>query len=159
MPRVPPRFHCACPAGKCSLAVLQSDAPLPADLAIGYYSHHEVLKRGNKHWFESRQNSVESGAVKISLEKPSFVSSMAADRRREGRRPDLRIRRRSARSDLDRPHDRGFHRTPHHQRGQARMTGGANGSREYAPDDKLRDTHQLHLMEMMGFAGSTHPFY
>jgi hypothetical protein len=37
--------------------------------------------------------------------------------------------------------------------------GGANGSRECAPDDKLRDTHQLHLMEMMGFAGSTHPTY
>ena len=37
--------------------------------------------------------------------------------------------------------------------------GGANGSRECAPDDKLRDTHQLHLMEMMGFAGSTHPAY
>jgi len=36
----------------------------------------------------------------------------------------------------------------------ARM-GGANGSRECAPDDKLRDTHQLHFMEMMGFAGST----
>jgi hypothetical protein len=36
--------------------------------------------------------------------------------------------------------------------------GGANGSRECAPDDKLRDTHQLHLMEMMGFAGSTHPY-
>jgi len=35
--------------------------------------------------------------------------------------------------------------------------GGANGSRECAPDDKLRDTHRLHLMEMMGFAGSTHP--
>jgi hypothetical protein len=36
--------------------------------------------------------------------------------------------------------------------------GGANGSRECAPDDKLRDTHQLRLMEMMGFAdGSTHP--
>ncbi len=35
--------------------------------------------------------------------------------------------------------------------------GGANGSRECAPDDKLRDTHQLHLMEMIGFAGSTHP--
>ena len=26
--------------------------------------------------------------------------------------------------------------------------GGANGSRECAPDDKLRDTHQLHLIEM-----------
>jgi hypothetical protein len=39
----------------------------------------------------------------------------------------------------------------------ARRMGGANGSRECAPDDKLRDTHQLHLMEMMGFAGSTHP--
>ena len=34
--------------------------------------------------------------------------------------------------------------------------GGANGSRECAPDDKLRDTHQLHFMEMMGFAGSTY---
>jgi hypothetical protein len=34
---------------------------------------------------------------------------------------------------------------------------GANGSRECAPDDKLRDSHQLHFMEMMGFAGSTHP--
>ena len=33
--------------------------------------------------------------------------------------------------------------------------GGANGSRECAPDDKLGDTHQLHLVEMMGFAGST----
>jgi hypothetical protein len=33
--------------------------------------------------------------------------------------------------------------------------GEANGSRECAPDDKLRDTHQLHLMETMGFAGST----
>jgi hypothetical protein len=32
------------PAGKCRLAVLQSDAPFPADLTIGYYSHHEVLK-------------------------------------------------------------------------------------------------------------------
>ena len=31
--------------------------------------------------------------------------------------------------------------------------GGANGSRECAPDDKLRDIHQLHFMEMMGFAG------
>jgi hypothetical protein len=37
--------------------------------------------------------------------------------------------------------------------------GGANGSRICAPDDKLRDTHQLHLMEMMGFAGSSHPAY
>src|SRR6266700_527592 len=32
--------------------------------------------------------------------------------------------------------------------------GGANGSRECAPDDKLRDTHQLHFMKMMGFAGA-----
>src|SRR6266550_7580442 len=42
---------------------------------------------------------------------------------------------------------------------EARRMGGANGSRECAPDDKLRDTHQLHLMKMMGFAGSTHPTY
>ena len=36
--------------------------------------------------------------------------------------------------------------------------GGANGSRECAPDDKLRDTHQLKYAKMMGFAkGSTHP--
>jgi hypothetical protein len=35
--------------------------------------------------------------------------------------------------------------------------GGANGSRECAPDDKRRYTHHLHFMEMMGFAGSTHP--
>jgi hypothetical protein len=36
--------------------------------------------------------------------------------------------------------------------------GGANGSRECAPDDKLRDTHQFEFTEMMGFAkGSTHP--
>jgi hypothetical protein len=34
--------------------------------------------------------------------------------------------------------------------------GGANGSHECAPDDKLRDVNQLHLVEMMGFAGSTH---
>src|ERR1700720_752848 len=34
-----------------------------------------------------------------------------------------------------------------------------NGPRECAPDDKLRDTHQLHLIKMMGFAGSTHPTY
>jgi hypothetical protein len=39
----------------------------------------------------------------------------------------------------------------------ARRMGRANGSRVCAPDDKLRDTHQLHFMEMMGFAGSTHP--
>ena len=31
--------------------------------------------------------------------------------------------------------------------------GGANGSREYAPDDKLRDTHQFEFAEMMGFEG------
>jgi hypothetical protein len=31
---------------------------------------------------------------------------------------------------------------------------GANGSRECAPDDKLRDTHQLQLAKMMG---STNP--
>jgi hypothetical protein len=36
--------------------------------------------------------------------------------------------------------------------------GGANGSRECVPDDKLRDTHQLLFMALMGFArGSTHP--
>jgi hypothetical protein len=36
--------------------------------------------------------------------------------------------------------------------------GGANGSRECAPDDKLRDTHQLQLVQVMSFAkGSTHP--
>jgi hypothetical protein len=36
--------------------------------------------------------------------------------------------------------------------------GGANGSRECAPDDKLRDTHQLLFMASMGIAkGSTHP--
>jgi len=32
--------------------------------------------------------------------------------------------------------------------------GGANGSRECAHDDKLRDTHQLHFVEVMGFAGA-----
>ena len=38
--------------------------------------------------------------------------------------------------------------------------GGANGSRECAPDDKLRDTHQLLFMASMGFAkSSTHPAY
>jgi len=31
--------------------------------------------------------------------------------------------------------------------------GGANGSRECAADDKLRNTHQLHFVEVMGFAG------
>jgi hypothetical protein len=30
--------------------------------------------------------------------------------------------------------------------------GGSNGSRECAPDDKLRDTHQLPFAKMMGFA-------
>src|SRR3982074_196967 len=35
----------------------------------------------------------------------------------------------------------------------ARRMGRANGSRECAPDDKLRDTHQLHFIDMMGFAG------
>jgi hypothetical protein len=35
---------------------------------------------------------------------------------------------------------------------------GANGSRECAPDDKLRDTHQLEFEKMMGFAnGPTDP--
>src|SRR4029453_4688519 len=38
--------------------------------------------------------------------------------------------------------------------------GGANGSRECAPDDKLRDIHQLLFVALMGFAkGSTHPTY
>ena len=32
----------------------------------------------------------------------------------------------------------------------ARRMGGANGSRECAPDDKLRYTHQLHFAEVMG---------
>jgi hypothetical protein len=41
---------------------------------------------------------------------------------------------------------------------EARRMGGANGSRECAPDDKLRDTHQFEFAKMMGFAkGSTHP--
>jgi hypothetical protein len=41
---------------------------------------------------------------------------------------------------------------------EARRMGGANGSRECAPDDKLRDTHQFEFTEMMGFAkSSTHP--
>jgi hypothetical protein len=31
--------------------------------------------------------------------------------------------------------------------------GGANGSRECAPDDKLRDTHRLHFAAVIGFAG------
>jgi len=36
--------------------------------------------------------------------------------------------------------------------------GGANGSRDRAPDDRLRDTHRFRLAKMMGFAkGSTHP--
>jgi hypothetical protein len=30
--------------------------------------------------------------------------------------------------------------------------GGANGSREYAPDDKFSDSHQLQIATMMGFA-------
>jgi hypothetical protein len=39
----------------------------------------------------------------------------------------------------------------------ARRMGGANGSRECAPDDRLRGTHQLEPPQMMGFAkGSTH---
>jgi hypothetical protein len=37
--------------------------------------------------------------------------------------------------------------------GMARRMGGANGSRECAPDDKLRDTHRSHFLELMGFAG------
>jgi hypothetical protein len=37
--------------------------------------------------------------------------------------------------------------------------GGANGSRECAPDDKLRDTHQSKLAEMMGFRKGLNPSY
>src|SRR5437879_13557808 len=36
--------------------------------------------------------------------------------------------------------------------GIARRMGGANGSRECAPDDELRDTHQLLFVALMGFA-------
>ena len=36
--------------------------------------------------------------------------------------------------------------------------GGANGSRERAPDDRLRDTHHLSAQEMMGFA-ALYPSY
>ena len=56
------------------------------------------------------------------------------DRRRDGRRPHLRIRRRPARRDLDRRHDRGFLSVRHevlgrdrdadHQRGEGRQPGG-----------------------------------
>jgi hypothetical protein len=35
--------------------------------------------------------------------------------------------------------------------------GGANGPRECAPDDKLRDTRQLKLAKMMGFAKWLNP--
>ncbi len=41
----------------------------------------------------------------------------------------------------------------------ARRMGGANGSRECAPDDKLRDTHQLPFAKMMGFARGLNPSY
>ena len=38
--------------------------------------------------------------------------------------------------------------------------GGANGSRERTPDDKLSDTINCSLWTAMGFAkGSTHPTY
>ena len=56
------------------------------------------------------------------------------DRRRDGRRPHLRFRRRPARRDLDRRHDRGLlslrhevhrpRRDPHHQRGEGRQPRG-----------------------------------
>jgi len=36
--------------------------------------------------------------------------------------------------------------------------GGANGSRDRAPDDRLRDTHQLQAARMMGFA-ALYPSY
>jgi hypothetical protein len=34
-----------------------------------------------------------------------------------------------------------------------RRMGRANGSRECAPDDKLRETHQATSMQVMGIAG------
>jgi len=37
-------FRLPAAPGKCPLAVLQSDAPLPADLMLGKYPHHEVIK-------------------------------------------------------------------------------------------------------------------
>jgi hypothetical protein len=43
--------------------------------------------------------------------------------------------------------------------GIARRMGGANGSRECAPDDKLRDTHQFEFAEMMGFRKGLNPSY
>ncbi len=40
----------------------------------------------------------------------------------------------------------------------ARRMGGANGSRDCAPDDKLRDTHRTHAKQADGFRKrSTHP--
>ena len=38
------------------------------------------------------------------------------------------------------------------EKSSARRMGGANGARECAPDDRLRDTHQLPLAQVMGFA-------
>jgi hypothetical protein len=35
--------------------------------------------------------------------------------------------------------------------------GGANGSREWAPDNKRRDTHPLHVVEVMGFREELKP--
>ena len=42
---------------------------------------------------------------------------------------------------------------------EARRMGGANGSRECAPDDKLRGTHQFEFAEMMGFRKGLNPSY
>ena len=74
MPRVPPRFHCACPAGKCPLAVLQSDAPLPADLTI-LFSPRSIkavaINIGSNH-----------GRIRLSRWRLKFLSRNRASYRR-----------------------------------------------------------------------------
>ncbi len=74
-------------------------------------------------------------------------SPAGADRRRDGRRADLRQRGGAARRDLGRRHDRrllplrhelfGAHRDPHHQRGQGREPGGVRCDVEAAGHDRV----------------------
>jgi hypothetical protein len=63
----------ACPPGKCPVAVLQSDAPLPADWTERYCPHHEVIQPWQKNLSSNRGRiGLCPWRLAISLKKPCW---------------------------------------------------------------------------------------
>ncbi len=97
----------------------------------------EITQRKTRHSAQRRRRLYRSNSKGRPL-RPDLAGLCGAaagqNRRRDGRRPHLRIRRRPARRHLDRRHDRGFlfvrhevsrrDRDADHQRGQGRQSGG-----------------------------------